>query len=202
MLCIDCSTELPKSSKPNLSGRCFKCRKIASKSSNDPKTKTYQAEYRKANRKKRNAEKKTWYEANKDHKLAKDKQYREEDPERHRKIQNTYWKKRYKEDIQYKLRKILRASLRRGIFESAKSILDLIDCTIEEMKLHIESQFTPEMTWINHGKIWHIDHIKPLCAFDLTREDEIREATKRANLRPLLIMENLKKSTEDRKWKK
>ena len=69
------------------------------------------------------------------------------------------------------------------------------------MKLHIESQFTPQMTWDNHGKVWHIDHIRPLCSFDLTNENDIKEATKRSNLRPMLVEEHLKKSAEDRKWK-
>lgn len=202
MICKDCAVELPKSCKPNKSGRCFKCRRIAAKASKCLETKIYQAEYRAKNREKRNTEKKLWYQANKSHKLKKDKEYREADPNRHRKMQNACKKRQYANDIQYKLRKLLRASLRRGLFDSSKSILSLIDCTIEEMKLHIESQFTPEMTWKNHGKIWHIDHIKPLCAFNLTNELEIKEATKRDNLRPMLISEHLKKSTEDRKWKK
>jgi hypothetical protein len=201
MNCVDCGKELPKSRKPNLSGRCLKCRQIAAKSSNSPETKAFQASYREANREKRLAEKRAWYQANKEHKMARDKINKEANPELYKRLQNEYQKKRCATDPQYKLRKLLRSSLKRGLFKSNKSILDLIDCTIEEMKQHIESQFTPEMTWDNHGAVWHIDHIKPLCAFDLTKEDEIREATKRSNLQPLLIRDNLEKSAKDKMWK-
>ena len=33
-------------------------------------------------------------------------------------------------------------------------------CTIEELRQHIEAQFTEGMSWNNYGK-WHIDHIIP-----------------------------------------
>jgi hypothetical protein len=201
MICKDCGLNLPISKKPNLSGRCLPCRRNAAKSSNDPNTQLYQATYREKHREKRNADKKAWYEANKARKIARDKINKANNPELYKRIQNEYQKRRCRIDPQYKLRKLLRHSLKRGLFSSSKSILDLIDCTIEEMKLHIESQFTPQMTWDNHGKVWHIDHIRPLCSFDLTNENHIKEATQRSNLRPMLIEEHLKKSAEDRKWK-
>lgn len=201
MICKDCPNELPSSSKPNLSGRCYKCRRLAAKSSNDPKTKEYQAEYRTKNREKRNAEKKTWYEANKAHKLQKDKENKEKDPQAFRDRQNKYWKARYHSDPQYKLRKLLRSSLKRGIFNGTKSILEYLDCSLDEVKIHIESQFSSDMNWDNHGKIWDIDHIEPLCSFDLTDEAQIRKATRKANLRPLTKQLNLLKSKEDRKCK-
>jgi hypothetical protein len=201
MICKDCPNILPPSSKPNLSGRCFSCRRKAAKSSNDPKTKQYQAEYRAKNREKRNAEKKAWYEANKAHKLQKDKENKEKDPKAFRDRQNNYWKQRYKADPNYKLRKLLRSSLKRGIFNGEKSILEYLDCSIDEVKAHLESKFTREMTWDNHGKIWDIDHIEPLCAFDLTDETQIRRATRKDNLQPLTKRLNLLKSKEDRKCK-
>jgi hypothetical protein len=202
MLCKDCRAELPKSKKPNLSGRCLSCRRIADRSSNNPKIKASQAVYREKHREKRNAEKKAWYQANKAHKLQKDKEYREADPERHKRIQNEYWKNRYHTDINYKLRKILRGSLKRGLFDGEKSILEYLDCSLEEIKAHIESMFSPEMTWDNHGKIWDIDHIEPLCSFDLTDDFQIKRATRKDNLRPLIKQLNLLKSKEDRKWKR
>jgi len=201
MLCKDCLNTLPPSSKPNLSGRCLSCRRTAAKSCNSPETKTFQAAYREKNREKRNAEKKAWYQANKAHKLQKDKEYREADPERHKRMQNEYWKKRYHTDPNYKLRKILRCSLKRGLFQGDKSILEYLDCSIDEVKVHLESKFTQEMTWDNHGKIWDIDHIEPLCAFDLTDETQIRRATRKDNLQPLTKKLNLLKSKEDRKCK-
>ena len=59
--------------------------------------------------------------------------------------------------------------------------------------------FKPDMTWENHGKLWHIDHRKPLCKFNLTLPDgtpnyeQIRLANSLANLQPLYVAENLSK---------
>lgn len=198
--CKDCSNNLPLSNKPNLSGRCLPCRKIAQKSSNNPTVKAYQAAYRAKHREKRNAEKRQWYQDNKAHKLEKDRVNRKANPEKYRAMQNKYWTNRYHTDIQYKLRKILRSSLKRSVFTGSKSILEYLDCSLEEVKLHIESQFTDKMNWDNHGSVWHIDHIKPLCSFDLTKEEEIRLATCKNNLQPLLVEDNLAKSAEDKQY--
>lgn len=200
MNCKTCGQELPLSHKPNLSGLCFKCRKIASKSSNNPEQKAWQAAYRARNREKRLIEKKTWYQANKVHKLQKDKENKAKNLPAFRNRQNKYWKNRYHTDVNYKLRKILRHSLRRGIFEGNKSILEYMDCSLEEVKQHLESLFTKEMSWDNHGTVWDIDHIRPLCSFDLTKESEIKLATCKNNLQPLTKKANLLKSKEDRLW--
>lgn len=44
---------------------------------------------------------------------------------------------------------------------------------------------------------WHIDHIVPLSAFDITTEDSdgFKRAWALSNLRPLWAAENLKKSS-------
>lgn len=178
------------------------CRRIAAKSSNSKTVKEYQAKYRAANREKRNLEKKTWYAANKDRKLKRDKENKTKDIAAFRARQNKYWKNRYNSDPQYKLRKLLRASLRRGLFSGQKSILEYLDCTLDELRTHIESQFMPQMSWSNHGKIWDIDHVEPLCSFDLTDETQIRLATRKVNLRPLIKQLNSLKSKEDRKCKR
>lgn len=45
---------------------------------------------------------------------------------------------------------------------------------------------------------YHVDHIKPLCSFDLTKPEEIKRAFAPENHRWLLIEENLNKSSKDR----
>ena len=45
----------------------------------------------------------------------------------------------------------------------------------------------------------HIDHIKPLCSFDLTNLEEVKKAFAPENHRWLLAKDNLAKSSEDRK---
>ena len=74
---------------------------------------------------------------------------------------------------------------------------------IEPIKLikYIEKQFYPHpktgevMSWKNHSfKGWHIDHIKPIAAFELTKLAEQKKCFHYTNLQPLWAEENLSKS--------
>jgi hypothetical protein len=49
------------------------------------------------------------------------------------------------------------------------------------------------MSWENWGEYWHIDHIKPLAAFDLTVREEFLRAVHWTNLQPLEKLANLRK---------
>lgn len=60
--------------------------------------------------------------------------------------------------------------------------LELLGYTYNELKEHIESLFTDEMTWSNYGE-WHVDHIIPLSKFDETTPIHIVNAL--SNLQPL-----------------
>lgn len=44
------------------------------------------------------------------------------------------------------------------------SALEMLGYSADDLKMHLESLFTDDMTWDNYG--WHIDHIKPLSHFD------------------------------------
>lgn len=72
--------------------------------------------------------------------------------------------------------------------------IDLIGCTIEELKAQFESQFTEGMTWerFMSGEI-HIDHIKPCASFDLTKVSEQKKCFHHTNLQPLWAKDNLRK---------
>ncbi len=43
-----------------------------------------------------------------------------------------------------------------------KPTLEILGCSADDYKLYLEKQFTPEMSWENHGNYWEIDHIIPL----------------------------------------
>lgn len=71
---------------------------------------------------------------------------------------------------------------------------NLLGCSIEDFKKHLEKQFKPGMTWDNYGrKGWHIDHIKPCAKFDFSKESEQRKCFNYTNLQPLWWHENLSK---------
>jgi hypothetical protein len=75
----------------------------------------------------------------------------------------------------------------------------LLGYTMDDLKIHLERQFTKGMTWqkYNEGHI-HIDHILPISSFDIK---EVGDAEWKAcwaitNLRPMWGHENIKKSNK------
>jgi 5-methylcytosine-specific restriction endonuclease McrA len=104
-------------------------------------------------------------------------------------------------DHPYRLKKIVRSRLYNAIKRSnrdikpriAKRTTEMLGCTMEQFKRHIESKFKRGMTWDNHGEAWHIDHIVPLSHFDFTNETQFASATHYTNLQPLWASQNLRK---------
>lgn len=47
----------------------------------------------------------------------------------------------------------------------------------------------------NYGKVWHVDHIRPLASFDLTDYEQQKIAFHYTNCQPLSVEDNLKKSS-------
>jgi len=150
-------------------------------------------------------------------KYNSDEEYRKTYLEKQRKRNKTpkarararkYESNKKKTDINYKLAKILRdrtktivRKIKRNNKDFAKcaGTLDLLGCTIEFFKKHIESQFDEYMAWENHGFgdcKWHVDHIKPCDSFDLTNPEEQRICFHYTNLRPLWQHDNLSKSNK------
>ena len=135
-----------------------------------------------------------WYRKNKEIKLQYEKQYYTENKVKILERERKHNKNRYVEDLQYRLKCILRKRLRTAIKNNQKigSAVRDLGCSIEDLKKHLESQFQSGMTWDNHGE-WHIDHIKPLASFDLQDPTQLREACHYSNLQPLWAKDNLKK---------
>lgn len=84
------------------------------------------------------------------------------------------------------------AGIKKRKSQSANSYLKYFGCSAEELKFYIESQFSPEMTWENHGSVWHLDHIIPLSLGRGNQELLIKLCHFR-NLRPLDRAENIRK---------
>ncbi len=111
------------------------------------------------------------------------------------------WRNKYYSDPQKNLARAIRRRLymaRKAQCKSGKT-LEHLGCSWAELKLHLESQFQEGMTWDNYGQGgWHIDHIQPLCAFDLTSEEDLRIVCHYSNLRPLWQCDNLAKIVQDK----
>lgn len=102
---------------------------------------------------------------------------------------------------QRKKRKLPHHKIRHNLKKRLKEILGkansskTIGCSGLELKAYLESKFQPGMTWENYGaKGWHIDHIIPLSAFDLTSQVQKEIACHYLNLQPLWAKDNIAKS--------
>lgn len=74
---------------------------------------------------------------------------------------------------------------------------ELLGCSVEELKMHLQSNFKPGMSWDNYGKAgWHIDHIKPCAKFNLLDAEEQKKCFHYTNLQPLWWYENLSKGAK------
>jgi len=81
----------------------------------------------------------------------------------------------------------------------SRSAVAALGISIDGLKAHLESLFQPGMTWENHGRDgWHIDHIVPLIAFDLTDLEQFAKACHYTNLQPLWAKDNLRKNRYQR----
>lgn len=150
--------------------------------------------------------------------LASQKRLRAENPNKYKKMQAesfqrnkstvyAYRNHRESECPQFKLGNRVRAyignSLKKRCGFKEESFWELVGCTTNELKAHIESQFQPGMTWANwtvNG--WHIDHIRPLASFDLADKSQRIKAFHFSNMRPEWAGANRSKNSthNGRRW--
>jgi len=106
-------------------------------------------------------------------------------------------KERYKNDpffvLKRRLRCRLRDALRKKFWKKNTHFSEYIGCTLEELKLHIEKQFTEGMNWENQG-FWHLDHKTPLVS--ATTEEELYKLCHYTNIQPLWGPDNLSKGSK------
>lgn len=150
------------------------------------------------------AQRKKYYEENKEKIKKRSIAWTKDNPEKQREF-NKKTKARYKaEGKKPNLNEKIKHSLRTRLNELLRgknrpiSIIENLGCTVEELKLHLEKGFyinprtNEPMTWENWGRTgWHIDHIIPLASFDLFDLDQFKKASHYTNLRPLWWFDNL-----------
>ena len=106
-----------------------------------------------------------------------------------------------RKDLLFKLKADIRSRLSisvrySGRYKSGSSIENL-GCSMEELKIYLESLFLPGMSWDNYGiNGWHIDHVIPLAHFDPADIEQLKIACHYTNLQPLWAIDNLKKGAK------
>jgi len=138
------------------------------------------------------------YENNKEVAKLRAKKYRDLNRKSITKKHTEYVKKRKKIDPVFKLKTAIRSHIYQFLKLGRKNrTVKYLGCTLEELKVHLESQFLPGMTWENHGITgWHIDHIFPLSKTDINNEDAIMKTLHYTNLQPLWFKDNIVKGNK------
>lgn len=157
-----------------------------------------------------NGNRKKYYDKNKD-KINKNKRNNRKMPQ-NRKKTNEKQKEKLKTDITFRIKSSISSLIRsaliyRGGSKSRKPIKDILPYTPNELRLHLELQFEPWMTWNNRAHYnpktwdnndsstwtWELDHIKPHSDFKYTSVDDedFQECWALSNLRPYNAKQNL-----------
>jgi len=182
--------------KSGLSSHCKKCKIIyalISQEKNKVQRKKYMKEYIKYNKNRLKKLQQERYRKNRIQILKQAKKYYENNK---KEIMRKTKLKR-KNNPSLRLRHVLSNRIHKIITRGDNSILtmQLLDCSIEFFKQHLEKQFKPGMSWNNYGK-WHIDHIIPCARFNLSNPEEQKKCFHYTNLRPLWAEENLRKGSK------
>jgi hypothetical protein len=174
---------------------------------NKEKLKEHSKEYRENNKEKYKEYNKEYYENNKEKYKEytrnyrknnkecrkKSKEYREKNKEKLKEYSKEYRENNINAIIAGNMRSRVRLALKSN--QKSGHTLELLGCSIDHLKKHIEDQFTIGMNWDNYGLYgWHIDHIKPCSMFNLELESEQRLCFHWSNLQPLWAEENLSKN--------
>jgi len=170
--------------------RCKICSNEDEKIKRDKNPEKYKVWYNK-NRDERNKWRSKYYQINKEKILNQNKNYIESTRINRR--------KKYNEDNLFKIRHILSCRMRDLLkiksFYKKQNFNEVLGCTPEFLKEHLEQQFTEGMSWDNHELYgWHIDHKIPLSS--AKTEEEIYKLCHYTNLQPLWAKDNLKKSNK------
>ena len=134
------------------------------------------------------------------------------DPDELKKYHREYFAERIKSDLNFllisNLRTLTKGAIKRGGSETEAKTIELIGCSLEECRKHIEEQFDEKMNWENWDrKGWHLDHIRPCSSFNLSEDKQQYVCFNWRNLRPLWWDKNINKKdkydqTDETKWTK
>lgn len=177
-----------KSTKDGLQVYCKDCRSLRTKKYRDSfseerrkEVSQYQKDYKRKNleriKERKRESSKIYRKKNRDKILAYNKKYRKRN----------------------RLKRILRKRIWDAFngkgWEKVRTSRDLLGCSFEEAKEHIEGLWKEGMTWDNHTTYgWHIDHIVPFSKAKTF--EEMERLCHYKNLQPLWWHENLSKGSK------
>jgi len=152
---------------------------------------------------------KKWREKNPELKSNLDKKYREKNSEKIKayrktkeyKVKKASWAKKSYDNIKKDPLRLLTVRIKSSMSGSIRysknnSYFKIVGYNIDELKSRLEETFTDNMSWDNYGRQgWHIDHIKPLALFDMSKQEDFIKAWSLNNLQALWGSENCSKGS-------
>lgn len=190
--------EFPKSSryKSGYNTQCKKCLNSKAKNWRDSNPEKFKATRKKnydANIERMREEKRKYIAKSKSQKIEYDIEYR-----KRKKTEIAAYKKKWERERRheplFKIKRNLRRRVHHALMGRTKSdnTFNLIGCSPEEFKTHLESLWLDGMSWDNYGPSgWHVDHIKECHTFDLSDPEQQKECFHYSNQRPLWAKDNL-----------
>lgn len=198
-------------SKDGKSNRCKQCSAELTKEYRE-KHPDYMKNYVEKNKEKRKEYEQAYYKANKDVYFERMRVQRAERPHIEQEWKQKYklenaeklneyhrkWKAARREsDPCYKIKENMSRRIRYELKtllddQKTKNTIDYIGCSIERLKMYLESRFDIGMSWKLYGK-WHIDHIVPCSYWNLEKETDKYLCFNYRNVQPLWALLNKSK---------
>lgn len=120
--------------------------------------------------------------------------YRQNNKDKINELNKKYVRNRRQNDINFRIltniKSLISSSIKRKGYLKNNKTEQILNCSFEEFKLHIESKWEPWMTWENYGKYngelnygWDLDHIIPTSS--AKTEEDLYNLNHYTNLQPL-----------------
>ena len=131
-----------------------------------------------------------WNKSNPEKVKQNQKKYNEQNKEK----RIIYLRNKRETDVNYRMIVYTRNRIYKSLKGTTKqsSTKEILGIDIDLYRKWLEFQFTSEMNWSNI----EVDHIKPICMFDVSDDDQLKEAFSWKNTQPLLKKDHQLKRTK------
>lgn len=152
-------------------------------------------EYYQKNKEKVKQKVRNYISENRDFVNQRKKENRDKNKDYHNERNREYVKNRKENDPLYRLicsiRTLITQSFKGQFTRKSKKTLQILGCSFEEFKIHIESLFTEEMNWSNYATYWQLDHKTPISW--AKNEEDVYKLNHYTNFQPMYWKDNISK---------
>ena len=155
-----------------------------------------QQDYRKKNKELVTKKAKEYYLTNKEYISKRNSDYLNKNREKRNAYIRKYKEKKRKEEPSFKIYENCRKRVWKVLKNKTNKTNELLGCSKMFYQMWISFTFDNNMTWSNYGKLWDIDHVKPVDTFDLSKNNERLECFNWKNTTALCSKKNYSKKNK------